>query len=916
MLAAIQAAQRRPFPTRGPLVSIIVLSRDGAHHLRRLLPALDATAYRSFEVLVVDNGSTDDTRAVLESEWSFPLRWIRNEHNASFSDGNTQAIATSRGELVLLLNNDIEPANGQWLGAMVAQFAQDPEPSAVGALLLNPPLGNPELDLAVQDSGVEFHLDKGVPDVRYGGGDSTDPALYTTRFVPAVTGAACLVKRATFEALGGFSPGYFYGYEDTDLCLRLQALGPLVIAGGAVLYHYVSQTLGEWSDARRRANWMAARRRFVEAWAPRLTRTLRRDLLGGRGWWGGGSAGTAAIILTADRESEGRDDYYIAHGLGAALAAAGWKVLYAEKAGDRWYRLPDNVGLVISLVDGYNVRRAPRAALTVAWVHSRVEQWLARRWFEDFDLLVAASSKCADLIQEATGLRTPVLPLAVDPEVFGPGPPGTLFAADYAFAGSYRGRERRAVAWLDVGSQESFIVVGQNWGRVGSVQRYWRGHLPQGLVAELYRSVKVALDDSVAPPEQGLVSSRVFEALAAGALVISDNVEGSRELFDGLLPTYRTPGELRDQLDRFLSDDEGRRRLVDALRRVVLEEHTFARRAEQFCQLALATVERPRVAVKAPLQDLPVGGWGDEQVAGSLARALRGCGFWAGVDPPNKWDELSRQGADVALHLRGRATYSPRPAQVNVLWLVGDGLEATVRECTEYDLVLCASQSKVGSLRAEGVRALFLPLAADSRRFGGAQPRDELRTGVLFVGNYRGQVPPVVHWCLERGLPLTVLGSGWEDQLPAGVRAAPELPRRDLGALYASAGAVLIETAPDAALWGMVPGRVFDVLAAGGVVLSEPNPGIDSTLPGLVPTFASAGDLGRVVGELAADGGSRTALIERGRRLVLAEHTMEARAAAICRLVWPLLQGRPSDCEGSVFGGGPPTGCPGTGLLQ
>ena len=78
--------------TVGPLVSIVILTRDGATHLRRILASLDeSTAYRSFEVIIVDNGSTDDTSEVLALKRGFPLRVIRNDHNSSFSHGNNQA---------------------------------------------------------------------------------------------------------------------------------------------------------------------------------------------------------------------------------------------------------------------------------------------------------------------------------------------------------------------------------------------------------------------------------------------------------------------------------------------------------------------------------------------------------------------------------------------------------------------------------------------------------------------------------------------------------------------------------------------------------------------------------------------------------------------------------------------------------
>jgi len=570
------------------------------------------------------------------------------------------------------------------------------------------------------------------------------------------------------------------------------------------------------------------------------------------------------------------------------------------------------VGLLVSLVPGYDVRQAPEGALTIAWVHRRVDDWVARPWFEDYDLVVASSLRSADLIREATGRRAPVLPLAADSETFKPGRPSDLFLADYAFPGNYWGVERRLTSLLDVDPGEKFILVGRHWDRDARMRPYWRGHLPQQLLAELYRSVKLVLDESIAPSDQAPLSGRVFEALASGTLVISDNVEGSREVFAGQLPTYRDGAELRKQLDRFLGDDEGRSVLADRLCRAVVEHHTYSRRAQRLSELALDAVNRPRIAIKAAASSSAVNRWGGFQEARSLARALVAHGFSSEVHRRHQWDDLALQDADVVLHLRGPERYSPRPAQVNVLWIVSNAAHVSARECRRYDLVFCASRRRTQSLGDEGVRAVFLPLAADARRFAGALPDADLGVDALFVGDCREALCPPVEWAVGRGLPLTVVGRGWEGLLPDTMLAATEIPDRDLGRWYASARVVLVDHGSEGAHDEPLSGQVFDVLASGGVVVSGPNPDIEAVLPGLVPSFASADELAGVV-EMIGDGGTRTALVERGRGLVLVGHTMEARAATIAGLVWPLLQGRPSDCEGRVFGGGPSAECPGAG---
>ena len=102
--AALTAALREGLPgtttDTGPLVSIVILNRDGREHLGRCLAAVATTTYRDVEIIVVDNGSTDGSPEFAESfDLPFPLRVIRNAVNRSFSEANGQAVEVAAGEL-------------------------------------------------------------------------------------------------------------------------------------------------------------------------------------------------------------------------------------------------------------------------------------------------------------------------------------------------------------------------------------------------------------------------------------------------------------------------------------------------------------------------------------------------------------------------------------------------------------------------------------------------------------------------------------------------------------------------------------------------------------------------------------------------------------------------------------------------
>lgn len=164
---------------------------------------------------------------------------------------------------------------------------------------------------------------------------------------------------------------------------------------------------------------------------------------------------------------------------------------------------------------------------------------------------------------------------------------------DYIFTGSYFNVYRRIMDF-DPGSipQWKGRIVGNKWDRA-NVTRAWKqictGLLPYETVKESYKFVKIVIDDANhATYPWGSVNSRVFDALASGALVISNGDIGMEEVFGlafkrrGLtLPIYKTGQELGALLDYYLSHDTERENLVQIMQDIVIKEHSYLSRAEQ-----------------------------------------------------------------------------------------------------------------------------------------------------------------------------------------------------------------------------------------------------------------------------------------------------------------------------------------------
>jgi GT2 family glycosyltransferase len=393
-------AQMHP-PVRGPLVSIVILNRNGASHLDRCLPALAATAYEDVELIVIDNASTDASLAALEAfRPSFPVRVIRNAENATFSDGNNQGIAQSQGEYVLFLNNDIEPLGPEWLGFLI-ETATEPSVVAVGARLIYPrreedPVAGAQFqDLSLQHGGVGFRMVDGVPlPTPLGAGtDPLDAWATEVREAPALTAACLLVHRSALEEVGGFTSGYVYGHEDVDLSLKLRDQGGrLVYDGRSALWHHESSTRNRDDWEARRTRTIENRERFVGTWGPRLYRTVMADALEGTGFWRSdpfhlGFIGTPDPASTAPAPTL------------STLSGRGWRI------SGSWHVEPTDDGApdaVIVYDPDVDVRELPGGPIRIAWISGGVDRWLSGPGIDDFDIVIVPDEAAAEAIRQNT----------------------------------------------------------------------------------------------------------------------------------------------------------------------------------------------------------------------------------------------------------------------------------------------------------------------------------------------------------------------------------------------------------------------------------------------------------------------------------------------------------------------------------
>ena len=222
---------RRRVPVPAPLVSVIIPTRDRVDLLAKCVSGvLERTDYPALELIIADNDSAEPaTHTYLHQIALDPrVRIISIPGEFNYSRINNRAVASARGEIVVLLNNDVTVTSDDWLNAMVAQ-AMRPQVGVVGAHLRYP-------DGRTQHGGVILGvgLEPRVAGHLYVGATAEDPGYFhhlkLARNLSAVTGACLALRKTVFVAVGGLeAENLAVAFNDVDLCLKVRALGLQII---------------------------------------------------------------------------------------------------------------------------------------------------------------------------------------------------------------------------------------------------------------------------------------------------------------------------------------------------------------------------------------------------------------------------------------------------------------------------------------------------------------------------------------------------------------------------------------------------------------------------------------------------------------------------------------------------------------
>jgi O-antigen biosynthesis protein len=262
---------RWPMPTPEPLVSLLVPTRDGVDILRPCVDAiLDRTDYSHFELLILDNQSScKETLAYLDEVAARDTRVKVLSWNAPFnySSINNYGADHARGSVIGLINNDVEPIDGQWLTEMVEQVSR-PDIGCVGAKLYYPNDTIQHGGVILGLGGLAGHAHRFFQRDE----DGYMGRLKVAQNLSAVTAACLLLRKEVFDAVNGLNEeDLAVAYNDVDLCIKVRETGYRNLwTPFAELYHHESISRGADDTPEKRARWLSEYAYMRKTWGELL----------------------------------------------------------------------------------------------------------------------------------------------------------------------------------------------------------------------------------------------------------------------------------------------------------------------------------------------------------------------------------------------------------------------------------------------------------------------------------------------------------------------------------------------------------------------------------------------------------------------------------------------------------------------
>lgn len=551
------------------------------------IPAPVASAATVSVVLLVADGAPapylDRLGPALEVITATPTR-----NGESLAAAAARAAREARGDRVCFVFATSEPLTAGVLTRLGASL--DAGAVAASAQLVHPvrsiTRATPH-DGRVRALGLEIVVEEDAPaPAARAAGEVADPNAPPTS-VAGASAACLLVDGAAYAAAGGISDYVDIDVAAFDLCRRLRANGGSVVVVPAAIVLDHRAVGNRRSLTRPVAVGNTAWAKLVDDAGPALLREAAPP--------GPAQLRIAITVAAPSRKVAPRwGDWHLAQAFADALRRAGHlvRVQTADEADDLAGRSAD----VHCVVRGLASIRRTRGQRHVLWIISHPEAVEVAE-LDAADLVLVASDRFAADLQQRTPTPVESFLQATDPHRFHRVPADPAHRHAVTVVAKSRDQYRSSVADA-ISSGLRPAIYGSGWEKFVDPTLVVSQYVDNTELARVYSSAGVVLNDHWdSMRDWGFVSNRIFDALACGTPVVSDDVPEIAALFDGAVPTFRDGAELRALVDEILADPGAAQARARRGTDIVLARHTFDARAREFLDaLARHGLDRPREA--------------------------------------------------------------------------------------------------------------------------------------------------------------------------------------------------------------------------------------------------------------------------------------------------------------------------------
>ncbi len=287
----------------------------------------------------------------------------------------------------------------------------------------------------------------------------------------------------------------------------------------------------------------------------------------------------ALLVWTLDFD-EGRGDLYVAVGLGLQLQALGDEVVYVPR--DRWSRIPEDADVTIAMIHSAEPLVFPAGTRRVAWIRNHTDTWIDRGRLALYDAVLCSSEASRAAVDEHLrgSVPTGILRIGVDTDLFSA---GSEARSGVVSTVNQWGPPRDVLSALAAAESIDFPLAlhGHFKGLASELEPYIGPPVSFFALPELYHRAEIVLDDfNHTTRALGNVNSRMYEALACGATVVTNSRRGMKEIGLDEVPAWSTPPQLVQRVEALLADPGAAERTAE-LSRLVRERHSWEVRARE-----------------------------------------------------------------------------------------------------------------------------------------------------------------------------------------------------------------------------------------------------------------------------------------------------------------------------------------------